>query len=776
MLNRRKNLSHKQRREQIMLKRAVKRGDISPPPALRPDRRVRKPRGPQIELPAHAVAARRLQSAFIKLPAPFLKKTEIIASALPLVRPVPPEAAILPDVDAVPSGATEAGNAQATQLTCPRRPKWRYDMSKNEIEANEEGQFRKWLAETDAAVNAWCSAEEVPAPAPEPKAEAAEGAEPIPNPEPEQMPHAPTTFERNIEVYRQLWRVTEISQILLILLDSRCPTLHFPPSFETYLASPPHAARLRPILVLTKVDIAGPERAAAWTLYLHERFPGLRIVQVESYVEKHPDAHSTMSAASKRAFKPFLPSAFRHALVDALKATHTELLTPPDEVKANPERLKKWRPRVKTQVDWEAVVQAHGGKVGTTVAAAVPKNDKPAHEGHPAGEHANDDTEPDVLTIGVIGQPNVGKSSLLNALFGAPRVRASRTPGKTKHFQTLFWTPEVRLVDCPGLIFPNYVPMETQVLSGILPISRVSAIPLCIHHAAQLIPLERILGLAHPSTTEAPAQDKRTWRAGMHPHAAAEAGAKEPAWTTADILTAYAEKKGWITARVGRPDIKRAGNASAYIFCFSVVLTVWNADDFGFFVSVVCRSPDVIRVLPCVYVLIHAPTIGIPILIHWYAPLRPFIIRIGTVLRALAEGRIRWAFWPPGTDPAMIKAHQPVESAGIWVAQGHVDVDIDVDFDHDNDHDEEHHHGTSGEDSEEDSEVDDEDEDEDSDADAIDEGEEDEDEVPAGRGRGATATTTGRFGALLLDDDADDVDDSEGDGDQDAEGAEAGKA
>jgi len=34
---------------------------------------------------------------------------------------------------------------------------------------------------------------------------------------------------------------------------------------------------------------------------------------------------------------------------------------------------------------------------------------------------------------------------------------------QTKHFQTLFWTPDVRLVDCPGLVMPNFVPMETQV-------------------------------------------------------------------------------------------------------------------------------------------------------------------------------------------------------------------------------------------------------------------------------------------------------------------------
>jgi ribosome biogenesis GTPase A len=36
------------------------------------------------------------------------------------------------------------------------------------------------------------------------------------------------------------------------------------------------------------------------------------------------------------------------------------------------------------------------------------------------------------------------------------------TTRQTKHFQTLFWTPDVRLVDCPGLVVPNLVPMEAQ--------------------------------------------------------------------------------------------------------------------------------------------------------------------------------------------------------------------------------------------------------------------------------------------------------------------------
>ncbi|THH33430.1 hypothetical protein EUX98_g730 [Antrodiella citrinella] len=135
---------------------------------------------------------------------------------------------------------------------------------------------------------------------------------------------------------------------------------------------------------------------------------------------------------------------------------------------------------------------------------------------------------------------------------------------ETKHFQTLFWTPEVRLVDCPGLVMPNLVPMETQVLGGILPISRVSAIPLCIYHAAQLLPLETVFNLTHPTLSEPQVEDKRTWRV-PRPDATAASGwdarLKKLKWTAMDVLTAYALKKGWVTAKAGRPDVMRAGNA-----------------------------------------------------------------------------------------------------------------------------------------------------------------------------------------------------------------------
>ena len=72
------------------------------------------------------------------------------------------------------------------------------------------------------------------------------------------------------------------------------------------------------------------------------------------------------------------------------------------------------------------------------------------------------------------------------------------------------------------------------------------------------MPLEEVFGLAHPSLDAPLVEDKRTWREGTAPAPLM----KCKQWTAMDIMTAYANKKGWVTAKAGRPDINRAGNAS----------------------------------------------------------------------------------------------------------------------------------------------------------------------------------------------------------------------
>ena len=85
-----------------------------------------------------------------------------------------------------------------------------------------------------------------------------------------------------------------------------------------------------------------------------------------------------------------------------------------------------------------------------------------------SGEH------PIKLVVGLVGYPNVGKSSTINALVGEKKVSVSSTPGKTKHFQTIHLSPTLVLCDCPGLVFPQFATTKADlVCDGVLPIDQM---------------------------------------------------------------------------------------------------------------------------------------------------------------------------------------------------------------------------------------------------------------------------------------------------------------
>lgn len=84
--------------------------------------------------------------------------------------------------------------------------------------------------------------------------------------------------------YHLRWRVTELSSILLVLLDSRCPPLHIPPSLHSYITSLKPARQI--IFVLTKTGVVGSECSASWKSWLETRFPGCQVVLSESYRQK----------------------------------------------------------------------------------------------------------------------------------------------------------------------------------------------------------------------------------------------------------------------------------------------------------------------------------------------------------------------------------------------------------------------------------------------------------------------------------------------------------
>lgn len=56
------------------------------------------------------------------------------------------------------------------------------------------------------------------------------------------------------------------------------------------------------------------------------------------------------------------------------------------------------------------------------------------------------------VTIGVIGYPNTGKSSIINILIGKKSAPTASQAGFTKGMQKLKLTPEIMLLDSPGVI------------------------------------------------------------------------------------------------------------------------------------------------------------------------------------------------------------------------------------------------------------------------------------------------------------------------------------
>ena len=69
------------------------------------------------------------------------------------------------------------------------------------------------------------------------------------------------------------------------------------------------------------------------------------------------------------------------------------------------------------------------------------------------------------INVGVIGYPNVGKSSLINSLTRDKKAGVSNTPGFTTVSKEIFLDNNIKLIDCPGIVFSNN---ENNVLHNVI--------------------------------------------------------------------------------------------------------------------------------------------------------------------------------------------------------------------------------------------------------------------------------------------------------------------
>lgn len=66
------------------------------------------------------------------------------------------------------------------------------------------------------------------------------------------------------------------------------------------------------------------------------------------------------------------------------------------------------------------------------------------------------------ISVGLIGYPNVGKSSVINSLKSKVVCKSAPIPGETKVWQYVSLTKRIYLIDCPGVVYENEKQTEVK--------------------------------------------------------------------------------------------------------------------------------------------------------------------------------------------------------------------------------------------------------------------------------------------------------------------------
>ncbi|XP_064372886.1 large subunit GTPase 1 homolog isoform X2 [Dromaius novaehollandiae] len=274
-----------------------------------------------------------------------------------------------------------------------------------------------------------------------------------------------TPFERNLEFWRQLWRVIERSDIVVQIVDARNPLLFRCQDLENYVKEV--SSDKENMILINKADLLSEEQRAAWARFFETE--GVKVVfwsalaeckrlageakglDTEDVTEDPGDSEYESSSQED----DITQDSAEGACTDNAFQTDNGVLVSDDDSSDEYEDCED-----DEEDAWQTCSEDEGGgKVNTTAPKSmenrtdgaavqcivqeqnrnirnfshlVQRNElleifKTMHNGPrvKAGE----------VNVGLVGYPNVGKSSTINTILGNKKVSVSATPGRTKHFQ-----------------------------------------------------------------------------------------------------------------------------------------------------------------------------------------------------------------------------------------------------------------------------------------------------------------------------------------------------
>lgn len=326
-----------------------------------------------------------------------------------------------------------------------------------------------------------------------------------------------TPYEKNLEFWRQLWRVVERSDIVVQIVDARNPLLFRCEDLESYVKEVD--SKKMNIILINKADFLTEEQRQIWAEYftniklkvaffsaiLAVEKEKLKDIIEEDYSENEQNSDIENDDSDKSLYTSEFASESEYESADdgsnnvnienekkvnckdnknnindlkiLEKKTNKKNIEENTEVKNSPELLS----RDQLVLFFKTIYKGETYTKGIT-------------------------------TIGLVGYPNVGKSSTINALLMDKKVSVSATPGKTKHFQTLFLDKDLLLCDCPGLVMPSFVCTKAEmIIHGILPIDQMKDHVPSITLLGTLIPrhiIEDLYGIMIPLPLEGEDSDR----------------------------------------------------------------------------------------------------------------------------------------------------------------------------------------------------------------------------------------------------------------------------